>query len=59
MHNQRIGVMDLAERAGIPRHTIKGWRTVCLPGIVNLEACFNVLGFDLVARRKKEATDGP
>jgi hypothetical protein len=47
MNYQRIGVTDMAERAGLARETFKGWRTKHCPRVADLEACFNVLGKSL------------
>lgn len=51
MNHQQIGVMDLCERAGLACSTMKGWRTRHCPRIVELEACYNVLGLELTTRR--------
>jgi len=47
MNHQRIGMTDMAERVGISRFTMNGWRTRHCPRIVELEACYNVLGYRL------------
>lgn len=47
MNYQQIGVADMAERVGISRFTMNGWRTRHCPRIVEIEACFNVLGLKL------------
>ena len=44
MARQQIGVLDLAERAGVNPNTLRDWRTRTMPTIDNLEACLNVLG---------------
>lgn len=44
MNYQRIGVTDLAERAGLARETLKGWRGRHCPRVADLEAAFGVLG---------------
>lgn len=54
MNNQQLGVMDLCERAGLARGTLKGWRNNHCPRIVEIEACLNVLGLDLRAVKKYE-----
>ncbi len=54
MNYQRIGVTDLAERAGLALGTFKGWRTRHCPRIVELEACFNVLGKELAVRDRRD-----
>lgn len=52
MNWQRIGVLDMAERTGISKNTIKDWRTRTVPTIEALEACFNVLGMKLAPVRQ-------
>lgn len=47
MTRQQIGVLDMAERAGLGEHTLKHWRTRSTPKVDSLEACFNVLGLRL------------
>jgi hypothetical protein len=47
MNRQRIGIADMADRVGISRFTMKGWKTSHCPRIVELEACYNVLGYKL------------
>ena len=50
MHRQRIGVLDMAERSGLSPSTLRHWRTYHTPRVDDIEACFNVLGYSLVAR---------
>ena len=50
MNHQRIGLTDMAERVGVSRRTMNGWRTRHCPRIVELEACYNVLGLRLVVK---------
>lgn len=47
MNYQRIGLSDVAERAGIARNTFQGWCNKHNPRVGDLEACFNVLGMKL------------
>lgn len=54
MNRQQIGVLDVAERAGINKNTFRSWRTKHAPTIDNLDACFNVLGLELTLKRTKE-----
>lgn len=54
MNRQRIGMTDLAERVGFSRFTINGWRTRHCPRIVELEACYNVLGLRLIVSQVKD-----
>jgi transposase-like protein len=54
MTYQQIGVLDMAERAGLGEHTLKHWRTRSTPKVDSLEACFNVLGMTLTPVRRKD-----
>lgn len=54
MSRQQLGVTDTAERAGVARETIKGWRKRHCPRIGELEACFNVLGYTLKPTRMRK-----
>ena len=51
MRHQRIGVLDMAERTGINKSTLRDWRTRTVPRITDLEAFYNVLGFTLEPKR--------
>lgn len=53
MDKQQIGVLDMSERSGVNKNTIKDWRTRTIPSADNLIACFNVLGFELTVVRRK------
>jgi hypothetical protein len=55
MNTQRCTAADLSERSGINKNTLKDWRTRTAPTLDNLEACLNVLGFELVVRERKES----
>jgi hypothetical protein len=48
MNQEMLGPADVAERAGLCRDALIGWRTRRTPRIHDLEACFNVLGKRLV-----------
>lgn len=50
MNNQQIGLLDMAERAGVNKNTICGWRHRAAPDLINIEACFSVLGYRLTIR---------
>jgi len=54
MNAQQCSQEMMAARSGVGRNTFKDWRTRTDPTLSNLEACFNVLGFELVARKIKE-----
>lgn len=55
MHEERLGVLDMSERSGINRNTIKDWKARAVPNIVNLDAFLNTLGYELAIRRKKDS----
>lgn len=48
MNHQQIGVLDLADRSGVNKNTIRDWRTRTVPTVDNFLACLNVLGLKLV-----------
>lgn len=54
MNRQQLGVLDLAERSGVNKNTLKDWRTRTMPTIDNLEACLNVLGLEMATKRRRE-----
>lgn len=54
MNYQRIGILDLADRSGVNRHTLKDWSCKTVPTVSNLEACLNVLGLELVVAKRKD-----
>lgn len=47
MDQQQIGVLDMAQRSGVNKNTLKDWRTRTMPRVADLDACFNVLGMKL------------
>lgn len=53
MHKQRCCQMDLSERVGLHRDTLRKWRTVHCPRINDIEAALNYLGYELTVRPKK------
>ena len=53
-NTQGTTISEIAERSGVSRGTITGWRYTSTPSLENLIACFNVLGFDLVAVEVKK-----
>ena len=44
MNKEQIGMLDMSERTGVSKDTIFAWKRRAVPNIVNLEACFTVLG---------------
>lgn len=57
MNHQQIGVLDMAERSGINKNTLKDWRTRSVPRVPDLEACWTVLGFELRPARRRDVAD--
>lgn len=47
MNRQNIGLTEMSDRSGYTTQCIKDWRTRYSPNIRSLEACFNVLGYEL------------
>jgi hypothetical protein len=47
MHRQRCCQMDLSERVGLHRDTIRNWRTRYTPRVNDIEAALNYLGYTL------------
>lgn len=58
MNHQQIGMLDMSERTGIGQSTMKHWRTMCSPSLANLEACYNVLGYELALKPNHKKFDG-
>ncbi len=53
MNAQQIGILDMAERSGINKNTLKDWRTRTVPTVDNLQACLSVLGYELTFKLHK------
>lgn len=54
MHRQQMCQMDLSERVGLHRDTLRNWRTRYTPRITDVEAALNCLGYTLKVARKKD-----
>lgn len=54
MHKQRCCQLDLSERVGLHRDTLRNWRTKHCPRINDIEAALNYLGYTLKVVRKKD-----
>lgn len=54
MNAQHATLTEVANRAGLRRRTVTGWRETRVPNVEHLRACFNVLGLDLVVAEKEE-----
>lgn len=52
MNHQQIGLLDMAERSGVNKNTLKDWRIRTVPTVDNIEACFNVLGLTINVKQK-------
>lgn len=50
MNKHQIGVLDMSERSGVNKNTLKDWKTRTVPRIDSIEACYNVLGLKLEVR---------
>lgn len=55
MNEQRASIPLVDKRAGLGRDVIRNWKTRTIPRVDNLEAAFNVLGYELTIRPKREA----
>ena len=49
MREREISAQTMEQMAGLGTNTVERWKRYCNPSIVNLEACFNALGYQLVA----------
>ena len=49
---QRCVYTELAKKSGVNVMSIRGWKARVQPSLVNLEACLNSLGYDLVAIKR-------
>lgn len=54
MHRQRCCQMDLSERVGLHRDTLRNWRTRYTPRVNDLEAALNQLGYTLRVARLRD-----
>ena len=48
MNKQYISLVEMGEKSGVHRHTLKNWRVRSQPRLADIEACYNVLGMKLV-----------
>lgn len=51
MNHQQIGVLDMADRSGVNKNTLRDWRTRTIPTVDNIQACLSVLGMRLKVER--------
>lgn len=54
MHRQKVCQMDLSERVGLHRDTLRNWRTRYTPRINDIEAALNYLGYTLKITKLRE-----
>ena len=54
MNEQQCSQQTMSERSGINKNTFRSWRTKAVPRLDDLEACLNVLGFELTIQTTKE-----
>lgn len=47
MNTQGVDLHEMSHRSGYTVDCLKDWRTRSSPNIRSLEACFNVLGYEL------------
>jgi hypothetical protein len=57
MHRQRCCQIDLSERVGLHRDTLRNWRTRYTPRINDMEAALNYLGYTLKVAKLKDKKD--
>lgn len=57
MNRQRANLTDVAKRSGVHYRSIWKWKTERSPQLSHLQAVINVLGYDLVPRKKECTTD--
>lgn len=50
---EKTTMTEIADRSGIPRGTLSGWRYSVTPNIASLEAALNVLGLELCVRKRR------
>ncbi len=53
MMQQGDNYYDVSKRSGVSARTIRDWRRGRPPDLVNIEACLNVYGCELITRYKK------
>lgn len=57
MFRQKMCQIDLSERVGLHRDTLRKWRTLHCPRIDDIEAALNVLGYTLKVVKRKDDAD--
>ena len=54
LRTQQIPMYDLCRRSGLSINTVINWRSSNAPGLINIEAALNAVGYDLIAVPTKE-----
>ena len=54
MNAQQISQEEMARRSGVSRNTFKDWKSGSIPRLDRVEACLNVLGFELNIRERDQ-----
>lgn len=54
IERQGLCIGDVADLVGVPYKTISSWRSKHNPNLENLQACLNVLGFQLSVEKLDE-----
>lgn len=52
MRAQQCSLLDMADRSGVNKNTLRRWRDKSTPRVADLEACFNVLGMRLTPMKR-------
>ena len=47
MNDQRVAMIEMADRSGVSVNTLRNWRRRASPTLDNLAACFQVLGIEI------------
>ncbi len=53
VNDQCATIDEIAKRSGVNRHTFSRWRWKTHPRLDNLQAALNVLGLELVIRKRR------
>ena len=52
MIQQKVSFSEMERRTGIGRNAIWAWGETTSPLLINIEACFNVLDYTLIAKKR-------
>ncbi|MBU2051496.1 MAG: hypothetical protein KKH61_21305 [Gammaproteobacteria bacterium] len=56
MAEQQCTYDELSKRSGVSKPTLKQWRSRGVPNMINLEAAFGALGYELTVKRIKDVS---